>query len=67
MSKGTVKWFNTKKGYGFIQPEGSDKDVFIHISQLEKIGLRRLQDGQKVNYELYDDKGRTAAGNIKIL
>jgi CspA family cold shock protein len=64
---GTVKWFNCKKGYGFISPEESSKDVFVHITQLEKIGLRRLNDGQRVGYELYDDRGRIAAGNIKLL
>ena len=67
MLRGTVKWFNTKKGYGFISPDGGDKDVFVHISQLEKIGLRKLNDGQMVNFEIYDDRGRKAAGNIKIL
>lgn len=66
MMCGTVKWFNCKKGYGFIQVEDS-KDVFVHITQLEKIGLRKLNDGQKVGFELYDDRGRTAAGNIKIM
>ncbi|MBE6454398.1 MAG: cold-shock protein [Alphaproteobacteria bacterium] len=64
---GTVKWFNSKKGYGFIEPEASNKDVFVHVTQLEKIGLKRLNDGQRVGYELYDDRGRIAAGNIKIL
>lgn len=67
MLLGTVKWFNTKKGYGFIAPEKGEKDVFVHVTQLEKIGLRRLSDGQRVGYELYDDRGRIAAGNIKVL
>lgn len=67
MTKGTVKWFNTRKGYGFISPEGGSKDVFVHITQPEKIGLRHLTDGQKVNFETYDDRGRIAAGNLKIL
>ena len=67
MLTGTVKWINCKKGYGFIEPETSSKDVFVHITQLEKIGLKRLNDGQRVGYELYDDRGRIAAGNIKIL
>ena len=67
MTKGTVKWFNTRKGYGFISPEGGSKDVFVHITQLEKIGLRHLTDGQKVNFETYDDRGRIAAGTLKIL
>lgn len=67
MLTGTVKWFNSKKGYGFIEPETGNKDVFFHVTQLEKIGLKRLNDGQKVGYELYDDRGRIAAGNIKVL
>ena len=67
MKQGTVKWFNTKKGYGFIEPEGEVKDVFVHITQLEKIGVRRLYDGQRVGFYLYDDRGRIAAGNIKLL
>jgi cold shock protein len=67
MLKGTVKWFNTKKGYGFIQPDTGEKDVFVHVTALEKTGLRRLFDGQIVNYDTYDDRGRVAAGNISIL
>ncbi len=67
MLTGTIKWFNYKKGYGFIEPEADKKDVFLHITQLEKIGLHHLDDGQRVGYELYDDRGRIAAGNIKIL
>lgn len=68
MLKGTVKWFNTKKGYGFIQPETGEKDIFIHITQLEKSGLRRLSDGQAVNYELYTDRdGKPAATGIKLI
>lgn len=67
MLAGTIKWFNSKKGYGFIQPDTGEKDVFLHITQLEKIGLRRLKDGQRVSYETYDDKGRTAAGNITVI
>ena len=67
MRYGTVKWFNTKRGYGFITPDDANKDVFFHITQLEKIGLRNLQNGQKVGFEYYDDRGRIAAGNITIL
>lgn len=65
--KGIVKWFNTKKGYGFIQPDGGDKDVFVHVTALEKTGLRRLIDGQLVGFEIYDDKGRNAAGDVSII
>nr|DAH78735.1 MAG TPA: cold shock protein [Caudoviricetes sp.] len=65
MLLGTVKWFNAQKGYGFIEQE-TGKDVFFHVTQLEKIGLKKLDDGQKVGFELYDDRGRIAAGNIKL-
>lgn len=64
---GTVKWFNMIKGYGFIVPESGEKDIFVHISQLEKNGFRSLQDGQKVSFEVYDDRGRSAAGDIQLL
>jgi CspA family cold shock protein len=67
MSIGTVKWFNSRKGYGFIQPQNGGNDVFVHITKLEEIGLRRLYEGQKISYEIYDDRGRTAAGNLEIL
>ncbi len=67
MNYGTVKWFNTQKGYGFIEPDGNPKDVFVHVTQLEKIGMKKLYDGQRVSFDYYDDRGRTAAGNICIL
>lgn len=67
MKQGTVKWFDCKKGYGFIVPDDDKKDVFVHITQLEKIGLRRLFDGQRVTYDIYDDRGREAAGNISVM
>lgn len=60
MTTGTVKWFNSRKGYGFIQPENGGKDVFVHITKLEEKGLRKLYEGQRVSYEIYDDRGRTA-------
>ena len=62
---GTVKWFNCQKGYGFIAQD-SGKDVFFHITQFEKIGLKKLDNGQKVGFELYNDRGRTAAGNLQL-
>jgi CspA family cold shock protein len=65
MSKGTVKWFNATKGYGFIQPESGDKDVFVHISAVEQSGMSSLTEGQRVSYELITEKGRTSAGNLK--
>ena len=67
MTTGTVKWFNSRKGYGFIQPENGGKDVFVHITKLEEKGLRKLYEGQRVSYEIYDDRGRTAGGAIEIL
>ena len=67
MSIGTVKWYNTKKGYGFISPIDNDKDVFVHACQLEKIGLKELKEHQKISYETYNDRGRIAAGNLKLL
>ena len=67
MANGTVKWFNSTKGFGFIQPEDGGKDVFVHISAVERAGLRGLNEGQQVNYELQDERGRTAAVNLKPL
>ena len=67
MSTGTIKWFNAKKGYGFITPDDGGKDVFVHITKVQEAGLKKLYEGQKVSYEVYDDRGRTAAGNIQIL
>ena len=67
MSTGTVKWFNTRKGYGFIQPTNGGKDVFVHVTKLEEKGIRRLYEGQRVSYEIYDDRGRTAAGSSVLL
>jgi CspA family cold shock protein len=68
MAKGTVKWFNSTKGYGFIQPEDGGKDVFVHISAVEAAGLRGLNDDQKVNYEMEEDRnGRTSAGSLELV
>jgi CspA family cold shock protein len=67
MANGTVKWFNSAKGYGFIQPEDGGKDVFVHISAVERAGLRGLNEGQKVAYELQAERGRTAAVNLRAL
>ncbi len=67
MNKGTVKWFDDQRGYGFIQPAAGGKDVFVHISALERSGLRALSEGQKVIYELRTDPrtGRTSAVDLK--
>jgi CspA family cold shock protein len=68
MPNGTVKWFNKQKGFGFIMPETGGADVFVHITALEKAGIAHLDDGQKVTYELMEDrKGKMAAGNLKIV
>lgn len=67
MATGTVKWFNTTKGYGFIAPDEGGKDVFVHITALEKAGFRKLDDGQKVSYELATSKGKQSAANIKLV
>ncbi|HUO22285.1 MAG TPA: cold-shock protein [Caulobacteraceae bacterium] len=67
MSNGTVKWFNSTKGYGFIQPEDGGADVFVHVSAVEKAGLRGLNEGQRVSYELQKERGKTAAVNLKPL
>jgi cold shock protein len=68
MANGTVKWFNTQKGYGFIQPDDGGKDIFVHISAVERAGLKGLKDGQKLVFELITDKrtGRTSAGNLVV-
>ena len=67
MSTGTVKWFNSQKGYGFIQPDDGSKDVFVHISAVERAGLYELREGQKVSYELTQDRrsGKLAADQLK--
>ena len=66
MATGTVKFFNTQKGFGFIQPTDGSKDVFVHISAVERAGMRSLNEGQKVNYELVTDRrsGKTSADNL---
>ncbi|NVJ96935.1 MAG: cold-shock protein [Alphaproteobacteria bacterium] len=67
MANGTVKWFNTTKGFGFIKPEDGGNDVFVHISALERAGLTSLDDNQEVSYELVEDRrGRMSAGELKL-
>lgn len=66
MANGTVKWFNTTKGYGFIQPEDGGADVFVHITAVQAAGLRELKENQRVVFELVTEKGRTSAGNLKV-
>jgi CspA family cold shock protein len=67
MATGTVKWFNETKGYGFIQPDDGGKDVFVHVSAVERAGLRGLKDGQKISYEIEQDRrsGKESASNLQ--
>jgi CspA family cold shock protein len=67
MPTGTVKWLNAQKGYGFIQPQDGTKDVFVHISALEKAGLSTLKEGQKVSFELTKDRGKESATNLSLV
>ena len=68
MAMGTVKWFNTQKGYGFIQPDDGQKDVFVHISAVERAGLSSLNEGQKVSFDIVADRrsGKSSAGNLRV-
>jgi CspA family cold shock protein len=67
MARGTVKWFNPTKGYGFIQPQGGGKDVFVHISAVERAGLSTLNEGQQIEYEIEENRGgKTSAVNLKV-
>ena len=66
MSTGTVKWFNTTKGYGFIMPQEGGKDVFVHITAVQAAGLRGLTEGQKVSYEVAMERGKATATNLKL-
>jgi CspA family cold shock protein len=65
MAIGTVKWFNAQKGFGFIQPQDGGKDVFVHVSAVERAGIGNLQEGQKLSYDIEENRGKTAACNLK--
>ena len=67
MATGTVKWFNPNKGYGFIAPEDGQKDVFVHISAVEKANINSLNEGQKLEQELAENNGKTSAVDLKIV
>ncbi|HEY7243912.1 MAG TPA: cold-shock protein [Xanthobacteraceae bacterium] len=69
MMKGTVKWFNGQKGYGFIEPEGGGKDVFVHISAVERAGMQSLSEGQKVSFDVVPDRrtGKSSADNLRAI
>jgi cold shock protein len=65
MARGTVKWFNSQKGYGFIQPTDGGRDVFVHISAVERAGLSSLNEGQQIEFEIEDNRGKSSAVNLK--
>lgn len=67
MATGTVKWFNSQKGFGFIQPDGGGSDVFVHISAVERAGMGNLNEGQKVKYDVAMDRGKPAATNLSTV
>jgi len=66
MATGTVKFFNTQKGFGFITPSDGSKDVFVHISAVERAGMSSLNDGQRVSYDVVSERGKQAAGNLQL-
>jgi cold shock protein len=66
MPTGTVKWFNSQKGYGFIQPQGGGKDVFVHFSAVERAELSGINEGQAIEFELVSNRGKTAAENLRV-
>ena len=67
MANGKVKWFNAQKGFGFIQPDGGSKDVFVHISAVERAGIGTLVEGQAVSFDVVQERGKESAGNLKLI
>jgi cold shock protein len=65
MATGTVKWFNNQKGFGFIQPESGGSDVFVHISAVERAGMSTLNEGQRISYDVVNERGKSAAANLR--
>lgn len=66
MATGTVKWFNNKKGFGFITPDEGGADIFVHISAVQAAGMKSLNEGAKISYEVMSERGKTVAGNLKL-
>jgi CspA family cold shock protein len=66
MATGTVKWYNAQKGFGFIQPSDGSRDVFVHVTAVERAGLAGLTEGQKVSFDVVSERGKQAAGNLKL-
>jgi CspA family cold shock protein len=67
MATGTVKWFNSTKGFGFIQPDNGGSDVFVHVSAVERAGMSGLTDGQKISFDVVKERGKSAASNLKAV
>lgn len=67
MANGKVKWFNAQKGFGFIQPDDGSKDVFVHVTAVERAGIGSLSEGQSISYEIQQERGKASAANLKLI